>query len=150
MGQGSSAPANTLVGCLQAGMPSNLVTSPSNFDFYLKDVQPYNLNIKVTPQAVVFPTSADQVSSAVKCAAKYQAKVQAKSGGHSYGNYAWGGGDAGTVVIDLKNMTGLTWDTTNSSIAHVGAGTTLGPLTDEMLTKNRAMAHGTCPQVGSK
>jgi hypothetical protein len=60
----------------------------------------------------------------------------------------WGGGDTNTLVIDLKNMKYLTWDTTDATIAHVGAGSLLGDLTTEMLTKNRAMAHGTCPQVG--
>jgi hypothetical protein len=54
------------------------------------------------------------------------------------------------MVIDLKNMKYLTWDTVNNTIAHVGAGSLLGDLTTEMLTQNRAMAHGTCPQVGSK
>jgi hypothetical protein len=87
MGNASSSPTNTLVGCLQASIPSNLTTSPSNWDYYIADVIPYNLNIKVSPVAITAPQTAVQVQSAVKCAIQYGVKVQAKSGGHSYGNY---------------------------------------------------------------
>lgn len=50
-------------------------------------VNRYNLNIPVTPAAVTFPISSDQVSAIVKCAANNEYPVQARSGGHSYGNY---------------------------------------------------------------
>lgn len=50
-------------------------------------VNRYNLNIPVTPAAVTFPTSSDQVSAVVKCAANNGYPVQPRSGGHSYGNY---------------------------------------------------------------
>lgn len=50
-------------------------------------VQPYNLNIPVSPMAVTFPESSQQIADIVKCAADYGYKVQVRSGGHSYGNY---------------------------------------------------------------
>lgn len=50
-------------------------------------VEPYNLNIPVTPVAVTFPQSADEVAAVVKCASDYDYKVQARSGGHSFGNF---------------------------------------------------------------
>jgi len=87
MGNTQSAASNSLVGCLQSTIPANLVTSPSNLDYYINDVKPYNLNIKVAPLAVIFPENVAHVQSAVKCAGQHGAKVQAKSGGHSYGNY---------------------------------------------------------------
>jgi hypothetical protein len=87
MGNTQSASPNSLVGCLQSTIPSSLVSSPSDLLYYIKDVTPYNTNIKVSPVAVVVPQTVVHVQSAVKCAGKYGAKVQAKSGGHSYGNY---------------------------------------------------------------
>jgi hypothetical protein len=87
MGITQSTLPNSLLGCLESTIPANLVTSPSNLDYYLTDVKPYNLNIKVTPLAVTFPQTVAHVQSAVKCAGQYGAKVQAKGGGHSYGNY---------------------------------------------------------------
>lgn len=50
-------------------------------------VDVYNLNIPVTPAAVTYPQSADEVAAVVKCASEYDYKVQARSGGHSFGNY---------------------------------------------------------------
>lgn len=50
-------------------------------------VEPYNLNIPVTPAAVTYPQSVDEVAAVVKCASEYDYKVQARSGGHSFGNY---------------------------------------------------------------
>jgi FAD/FMN-containing dehydrogenase len=48
-------------------------------------VQPYNLNIEVSPAAVVRPRTAEDVAGAIRCAAASNVKVQARSGGHSYG-----------------------------------------------------------------
>ena len=55
----------------------------------------------------------------------------------------------GEVVVDMKNFQQFAMD----PVAHhavVGAGTLLGDVTDRLKNHgNRAMAHGTCPQVGS-
>jgi FAD/FMN-containing dehydrogenase len=59
---------------------------------------------------------------------------------------AAGGGDLNTIVVDLKNMQAVSWD--DAEIARVGAGITLGDLDTFLNSKNRSMAHGTCPQVG--
>ena len=50
-------------------------------------VEAYNLNIPVTPAAITYPQSADEVASILKCASDFDYKVQARSGGHSFGNY---------------------------------------------------------------
>lgn len=50
-------------------------------------VEAYNLNIPVTPAAVTFPESSEQIAAVVKCASEHDYKVQARSGGHSFGNY---------------------------------------------------------------
>lgn len=50
-------------------------------------VETYNLNIPVTPAAVTYPQSANEIAAVVQCASDYDYKVQARSGGHSFGNY---------------------------------------------------------------
>lgn len=47
-------------------------------------VKPYNLDVPVSPIAVIRPNTADEVAASIKCAADAGVKVQAKSGGHSY------------------------------------------------------------------
>jgi FAD/FMN-containing dehydrogenase len=44
----------------------------------------YNLDIGVTPIAVIRPQTAADISAIVKCATANNVKIQAKSGGHSY------------------------------------------------------------------
>lgn len=80
--------ADNLKPCLQNALTaSGSVAFPSDLFYQLVDVNRYNLNIPVTPAAVTFPTSSQQVAAIVKCAAENGYPVQAKSGGHSYGNY---------------------------------------------------------------
>ena len=57
---------------------------PSDPFYQINWVKPYNLDIAITPAAVVRPQNADEISGVVKCAAENNVKVQAKSGGHSY------------------------------------------------------------------
>lgn len=67
---------------------------PSNPLYQIQWVKPYNLDVAVTPAAVVRPQTAQDVSAIVICATKNNVKIQAKSGGHSYANYgtyfSWG------------------------------------------------------------
>ncbi|KAF2668898.1 FAD-binding domain-containing protein [Microthyrium microscopicum] len=139
--------SNTLPACLLSSLPASSVLLRSDPIFGLKTV-PYNLAIPVHPLAVVYANSSEDVAAAVKCASKFGKSVQAKSGGHGYANYAYGGGDNETVVVDLRNMKRFVWDATGNWIAHVGAGNLLQDLNKQMSTTNRAFAHGTCPQVG--
>jgi len=58
------------------------------------------------------------------------------------------GGTDGAVVIDLKHFQKFEMDK-DTWIATAGSGTLLGDLTTRMHNAgHRAMAHGTCPQVG--
>jgi FAD/FMN-containing dehydrogenase len=140
-------PSTGIGKCLLDNVPNQLVALPNKIDYMLSDVKQYNLEIPVNPAAVTYPSVPEHVQAIVKCASTWNLKVQAKSGGHSYGNYGNGGGDQNTIVIDLKNMKNVTWDSTE--IANVGAGILLGELTERFLKDgNRAIAHGTCPQVG--
>ncbi|KAH7162180.1 FAD binding domain-containing protein [Dactylonectria estremocensis] len=146
MGHGQSSPSKT---CLDAvcGNRAGCVSYPSDPLYQLSWVKPYNLDVPVTPAAVLRPDTAQDVVDAVKCATENGFKVQAKSGGHSYGNLGLGGED-GALALDLVNLNSFSMDN-ETWRATVGAGTRLGKL-DEHLHDNggRAMAHGTCPGVG--
>ena len=81
--------ASTLRQCLLTAVQNDptLVAVDGDLLYQTLAVQVYNLNWPVTPAAVTFPKSTQQVASIVSCAATLGYKVQAKSGGHSYGNY---------------------------------------------------------------
>ncbi|KAI9370347.1 hypothetical protein BJX61DRAFT_548998 [Aspergillus egyptiacus] len=111
-------------------------------------VKRFNLDIDVSPAAVTYPESAEEVASVVRCAAHNGYHVQAVSGGHSYGNYGFGG-VSGAVVVNLENLQQFHMNTTTWE-ATIGAGTLLGDVTKRLSAAGgRAMSHGTCPQVGS-
>lgn len=60
---------------------------PDEFLYELKDARPLNLDIPVTPAAITYPETSEEVAAIVRCAVRYNRKVQGRSGGHSYGNY---------------------------------------------------------------
>ncbi|KAF4551896.1 FAD-binding domain-containing protein 21 [Elsinoe fawcettii] len=124
------------------------VAFPSDLLYQMQDVHRYNLDIPVTPAAVTYPSTAEQVSAVVVCATKYGAKVQARSGGHGYGNYCLGGAGPSAIVVDTKNFQQFSMDR-NSWIATVGAGTLLGDL-DKRTHSNgeRFISKGEVAQIG--
>ncbi|RKU47791.1 hypothetical protein DL546_006876 [Coniochaeta pulveracea] len=126
---------------------TNCVSYPSNPLYQIAWVKPYNLDIEVTPVAVIRPTTAQDISAIVKCAVANDVKVQAKSGGHSYGNFGLGGKD-GAISIDMTHFQDFSVDTKTWQ-ATVGAGTLLGDLNTRLHDNGkRAVAHGSCPGVG--
>ncbi|EED18873.1 glucooligosaccharide oxidase, putative [Talaromyces stipitatus ATCC 10500] len=146
MGNTTSAVAQQ---CLlnAVGNDASLVAFPTAPLYESVDVNPYNLDYPVTPAAVTFPESAEQVSAIVKCAVDADVKVQAKSGGHSYGNYGLGGKD-GAIVVDLRHFQQFSYDPA-TQYATIGAGTLLGDIDTRLHNAGgRAMTHGTSPQVG--
>ncbi|KAK4152091.1 hypothetical protein C8A00DRAFT_44783 [Chaetomidium leptoderma] len=115
--------------------------------YQLAWVQPYNLDITLTPAAVVRPETAEDISGVIKCAAANNVKVQAKSGGHSYGNYGLGGVD-GAVSIDLVHFQQFSMDNSTWQ-ATIGAGTRLGQVSERLhQAGGRATSFGVCPGVG--
>ncbi|KAI9867919.1 MAG: hypothetical protein M1813_007741 [Trichoglossum hirsutum] len=126
----------------------HLVAFPDKLLFQFHDAKPYNIDIPITPAAVTYPKTAEQVAEIVRYASAAGLKVQARSGGHSYGNHGIGGVD-GAVVIDMKHfqqfsMNKSTWNAT------IGAGTLLEDVTRRLYDAgHRAIAHGVCPQVGT-
>ena len=66
---------------------SELYAFPGRPFYQLKHVRPYNLDRPVTPAAITYPKSKEQIAAIVKVAVEFGVKVQARSGGHSYANY---------------------------------------------------------------
>ncbi|KAJ5778171.1 hypothetical protein N7520_001417 [Penicillium odoratum] len=128
------------------GNNSNLLAFQGDFRFN-SEIPLYNLEFPVVPTAITYPETTEQVAAIVKCAAHHDLKVQARSGGHSYANYGLGGND-GAVVVHLKNIQHFSVDE-ETQIATVGSGTLLGDLHSRLYhAGRRAVAHGSCPQVG--
>ncbi|KAF1972901.1 FAD-binding domain-containing protein [Bimuria novae-zelandiae CBS 107.79] len=145
MGNKPSAIESCLISAV--GNSKDLIAGQSTIGFQLSHVKPYNLDIPVKPAAVTYPKTSDQVAAIVKCAVDNSLKVQPRCGGHSYANYGIGGSD-GAIVVDLKNFQQFSMDK-NTWQATIGGGTLLGDVTKRLHDNgNRAMAHGTCPQVG--
>ena len=142
-----SEQSSILQDCLDAVFTdASLRTFPQDLA-YIAKINTYNLDYPVYPAAIVRPTTAEQVSAAIKCAVKANVKVQPRSGGHSYANYCLGGVD-GALVVDLVHLQKFEMDTT-TWMATIGAGTLLGDVTKRLHDAGgRAIAHGICPQVG--
>jgi FAD/FMN-containing dehydrogenase len=69
------------------GGDHKLLALPSKRLYQFTDVKRRNLGIPITPAAITYPKTAEQVAAVVKCAVDFQLRVQARSGGHSFGNY---------------------------------------------------------------
>ena len=83
MGQGPSALQTCINGI--ANSRSGFAAYPNQPLYQLSWVKPYNLDIKVVPEAVVRPRDTNDVAEVIKCATTHGYKVQARSGGHSFG-----------------------------------------------------------------
>ncbi|KAH6614945.1 hypothetical protein C7974DRAFT_56485 [Boeremia exigua] len=146
MGNTSSSPVQK---CLKSAVGGNndLLALKGTPLFQLLHVKPYNLGIAVTPAAVTYPETTEHISAIVKCAVDNKFKVQPRCGGHSYANYGIGGQD-NTIVVDMKHFQQFSMDESTWQ-ATIGGGTLLGDVTERLHDNGkRAMAHGTCPQVG--
>ncbi|KAJ7118607.1 hypothetical protein C8R46DRAFT_1260938 [Mycena filopes] len=135
--------------CLNNVFASNKggVSYPQDILYQFSYVKPYNTDIPITPAAVTRPSTAEDVAQIVQCAVASAVKVQPRSGGHSYGNYGIGGED-GAVVVDMVNFQQFSMDNSTWQ-ATIGSGTLLADVTSRLHDAGgRAIAHGTCPQVG--
>lgn len=144
MGNSSSSPVQK---CLENAIGKENVASKNTPFFQLSHVKPYNLDIPLTPAAITYPKTTDEIAAVVKCAVHNSLKVQPRSGGHSYANYGIGGQDS-TIVVDMKSFQQFSMDESTWQ-ATIGSGTLLGDVTKRLHDNGkRAIAHGTCPQVG--
>ncbi|KAJ7708806.1 hypothetical protein B0H17DRAFT_1030910 [Mycena rosella] len=145
----ASQPGSALQLCLNDVFAASAgdVAYPQDVFYQLANVKVYNQHIPITPAAVTRPTTSAEVAAVVQCAVASAVKVQARSGGHSYGNYGIGGED-NAVVVDMVNFQQFTMDNSTWQ-ATIGSGTLLADVTTRLHNAGgRAIAHGTCPQVG--
>ncbi|TAQ88941.1 hypothetical protein B7494_g2713 [Chlorociboria aeruginascens] len=138
--QGLSRPANIstdIIACLES---HNVPYFTSLSSQWAALSTPYNLRLVYQPAIITLPTTADQVSDSVTCAAQANLKVQPKGGGHSYASFS-SGGQNGSLIVDMENFN--TIDVDQSS------GVRLGNLALALYSQGqRALPHGSCPGVG--
>ena len=95
--------------CLVSAVGPAHVTFQDALLYQTTAVDPYNLNIPVTPAAVTYPQSAEEIAAVVKCASDYDYKVQARSGGHSFGNYGTAFSDNSSSAARTSTRLTCTW-----------------------------------------
>ncbi|KIM85891.1 Glucooligosaccharide oxidase [Piloderma croceum F 1598] len=135
----------TLTSCLSSANLQPISSSSAN---YTADSLAFNRRLSYKPTDIVFPTNNQDVASAINCASQAGVKVAARSGGHSYAANGVGGED-GSLVIDLKNLNSVQVTASNQT-AVFGTGIHLGDLALALFNGGeQAMAHGTCPYIGT-
>ncbi|KAJ7456419.1 hypothetical protein B0H11DRAFT_2176103 [Mycena galericulata] len=113
---------------------------------YTNASQAFDRRFTIDPLAVAFPTSVDQVSTAVAAGAAQNIEVVARSGGHSYIVNGLGGNN-GSLVVDLRNLTAITVHPSNNT-AIIETGNRLGDIALALNAAGRALPHGTCSYIG--
>jgi FAD/FMN-containing dehydrogenase len=141
-----------LVRAEPAGAWSNLASAiggkvllPSDAGFS-SGKQVFNSNYNgSSPAAVVAVTSQADVEKAVAFAAANRLKIAPRGGGHSY----IGASSAnGTMVLDLRGLTGGVKFDAGAGTVTVPAGTTLYAVHQALAGAGRAIPTGSCPTVG--
>jgi FAD/FMN-containing dehydrogenase len=147
---------DVLISTLESNwIPFSTPTSPNYDSLRL----PYNLRLQPKPAIITIPKISQQISEAVRAAAKSELKVQARSGGHSYASFSVGGKDVRSMVIDLREFQDVellkeyidaeTGDVLNGIIAKVGGGVRLENMAQKIYEQGkRALPHGTGSAVG--
>jgi hypothetical protein len=137
---------STLNSCLSSANLQPITTSSSA---YTADSLAYNRRLSYDPASIVFPTTVQDVATAVKCASDADIAVAARSGGHSYAANGVGGKN-GSLVIDLKYFNTVNVTASNQT-AVFGTGTRLGDLALALYNGGKqAMAHGKCHRYLNK
>ncbi|KAG9232107.1 glucooligosaccharide oxidase-like protein [Amylocarpus encephaloides] len=142
--QNPRGPRSSVTSCLTSRQVPYSVKGSVN---YSSLSTPFNLRLPYQPAVITIPSTLDQVSYSVTCAAAAGLKVQAKGGGHSYASFSIGGQD-GSLIIDMQTFSSITVDQ-STFVAKIGAGQRLGNVALALYAQGkRALPHGTCPGVG--
>lgn len=127
--------------CLEA---AGLIYLDDSADTWAGAIEPNNLRVPITPRAIVYPKTTEDIQAAVLCAVESDIKVAAKSGGHSYASMGLGGED-GSLVIQLDGIHEVTLREDDTAL--VTAGTRLGYAALQLYDQGkRGFSHGTCPR----
>ncbi|KAF8166661.1 hypothetical protein K438DRAFT_1921482 [Mycena galopus ATCC 62051] len=139
---GTSTPSS-----LQQTLTTDGITAlyPGN-SAYAAASQAFNLRFSISPAAIAYPTTVQQVSQVVQAGTALGMQVVARSGGHSY--IANGlGGASGALVVDMSKMKAITVRSANNT-ALIETGNRLGDIAVALNAAGRAIPHGTCSYVG--
>jgi FAD/FMN-containing dehydrogenase len=98
----------------------------------------------VLPNLVVRPIDAADVRTAVSWGVAHGVPLRARSGGHSYAGYST---LSGGMVVDLRNLRGISVDTRNRT-ATIGAGSQLIDVYAALAARGATIPAGSCPSVG--
>ena len=98
----------------------------------------------VLPNLVARPVDAADVRTAVSWGVAHGVPLRARSGGHSYAGYST---QSGGMVVDLRNLRGITVDTRNRT-ATIGAGSQLIDVYAALAARGVTIPAGSCPSVG--
>lgn len=136
--------AETLEECLLA---AGITTSSPASDSWIQDIEPWNSRVNPVPSAVVFPTTEEQVSAALKCASSTGTKVTTLGGNRSFSSMGFGRND-GAMVVNLVNMKVLKYDEDTELLTY-GGPVMISEAAGLMWNSyNRTLPHGRCPDVG--
>ena len=112
----------------------------------------WNTRCNPRPFAVVQPRTAQDISAAVKWAAKNNIFVQAKCGGHSFGSHSLGGAD-GALVVDMSAFSEVKVhqesDPEKLWRAEIGGGTRLEKVTQELYNQGGRAIGTLCSSLTS-
>ncbi|KAG6829574.1 hypothetical protein H0H92_004123 [Tricholoma furcatifolium] len=106
----------------------------------------YNQRFAISPAAIAYPKTPQEVSQAVIIGATQNLKVVARGGGHSYIANGLGGRN-GSLVLDMNNFSKITVNSSQGT-AIIEAGNRLGDIATALANNGRALPHGTCAYVG--
>lgn len=98
----------------------------------------------VLPNLVARPVDAADVRTAVSWGVAHGVPLRARSGGHSYAGYST---QSGGMVVDLRNLRGITVDARNRT-ATIGAGSQLIDVYAALASRGVTIPAGSCPSVG--
>lgn len=136
--------AETLEACLTA---AGIKTSVPASSTWATDIEAWNARISPKPAAVVFPTTEEQVSAALKCASTTGTKVGTLGGNRSFSSMGFGRND-GAMIINLVNMKVLEYDESTQVLTYGGPVMISDVTGFAWKSHGRAIPHGRCPDVG--
>lgn len=97
----------------------------------------------VRPELVVLPKSPKEVADVVKLCRDEELALHIRGGGHCFEDLNTGP----SVLLDTRYLRDISLSRDNTTLS-VGAGATLGQVSQQLLPAGRALPMGTCPSVG--
>ncbi|KAG6591052.1 berberine-like protein [Phytophthora cinnamomi] len=143
-GLAAAAGSADIGSCLtKAGIANSVPTTST----WTMDTQPWNARVSPVPSAVAFPKTEEEVSAALKCAADGGVKVTTLGGSRSFSSMGFGRNN-GALVMNLKNMKVLKYDTSTQLLTYGGPVMISEAASLMWNDYKRTLPHGRCADVG--